>query len=338
MKNLVVLIILSILFIPATHAAKTKMSKLRVEGKNIVNNKGETVILHGVSFSDPDKLEKAGQWNERYFSEARNWGSNVVRFAIHPKALNERGWDNYFGLVDKGVKLAAEQNMYVIIDWHSIGNLNTEKFSRDIYETTWDETVKFWQTVARKYKGNPTVAVYELFNEPTNEGGKLGEFSWATWKPTLEKLIDIIQKIDDEKIMLVAGMNWGYFLDEVIENPVDRKNVAYCSHPYPQKREQPWEPKWEQDWGHVAEKYPIIATEFGFMDTTERGAHIPCISDEVYGKAIMDYFTEKGISFTIWCFDPQWAPTLFTDWDFTPSRQGKFFKPVLQKMQKQDKL
>ena len=131
--------------------------------------------------------------------------------------------------------------MYVIIDWHSIGNLNTEKFSRSIYDTSWDETVKFWETVAKRYKNNSTVAVYELFNEPTDQGGKLGELSWSTWRPTLEKLIDEIHKIDDKKIYLVAGMNWGYFLNEVMENPVDRKNVAYCTHPYPQKRKKPWE-------------------------------------------------------------------------------------------------
>jgi endoglucanase len=175
------------------------------------------------------------------------------------------------------------------------------------------------------------VTVYELYNEPTNEGGKLGELSWSTWKPTLEKLIDAITPIDDEKIFLVAGMNWGYFLDEVIENPVTRKNVAYCSHPYPQKREKPWEPQWEKDWGSVADKYPIIATEFGFMGADERGAHIPCISDESYGEAIISYFDKKGISYTVWCFDPNWPPTLITDWNFTPSRQGKFFKEVLSK-------
>jgi hypothetical protein len=126
-------------------------------------------------------------------------------------------------------------------------------------------------------------------------------------------------------------MNWGYFLDEVLENPVDRKNVAYSSHPYPQKREKPWEPQWEKDWGKVADKFPIIATEFGFMGADERGAHIPCIADESYGEAIINYMDKKGVSYTLWCFDPNWPPTLITDWDFTPSRQGRFFKEVLSK-------
>ncbi len=328
----ITLILLAALLVSVAASAKKQLPALHVEGKNIVTKNGKIIRLSGVSFSDPDKLEKAGQWNDRYFDEAKNWGCNLVRFAIHPDRLNERGWDNYFELVDKGVKMAEERGMYVVIDWHSIGNLNTEKFSRSIYDTSWEETIKFWKTVAKRYKNNSAVAVYELFNEPTNEGGKLGELSWVTWRPTLEKIIDEINKIDDKKIYLVAGMNWGYFLDEVLENPVNDKNVAYCTHPYPQKRNKPWEVQWEKDWGHVADKYPIIATEFGFMGADERGAHIPCISDESYGDAIMNYFDKKGISFTIWCFDPTWPPTLLSDWDFTPSRQGKYFKAVLQKM------
>lgn len=314
-----------------TSCNSNKVEKLSVKGKDIVTEKGEVIRLKGVSFSDPDKLENDGQWNQRYFQEAKNWGCNVVRFAVHPPRLNDRGWDEYFSLLDQGVAWAEQLGMYVIIDWHSIGNLNTEQWFLPIYVTSWDETVKFWKTVAERYKGNPTVAVYELYNEPTNQGGQLGEFSWATWRPTLEKLIDEINSVDDQKIYLVAGMNWGYFLDEVIENPVNRKNVTYATHPYPQKEEAPWEEKWEKSWGHVADKYPIIATEFGFMGPDDQGAHIPCIADEVYGEAIMNYFEKKGISYTLWCFDPNWPPTLITDWEFTPSRAGKFFQKDLAK-------
>ena len=67
------------------------------------------------------------------------------------------------------------------------------------------------------------------------------------------------------------------------------------------------------------------------MGAGERGEHIPVIGDETYGKAIIDYFDKKGVSYTIWCFDPDWAPTLIKDYKFTPSRQGVFFKKVLQK-------
>ncbi len=329
MKTILNFSILAALIFLSTAVNGKNLPKVSVDGKNFVTESGEVIRFKGVSFSDPDKLEKDGQWNRRYFQEAKNWNCNVVRFAVHPPRLNERGWDAYFELMDKGIEWATEMEMYVIIDWHSIGNLNTEKWFRPIYITSREETVNFWKTVAKRYRGNSTVAFFELFNEPTSQGGELGELSWETWKPTMEKLIDEINTVDDQKVYLVAGMDWGYFLDEVVENPVNRENVAYVTHPYPQKREKPWEPNWEKDWGHVADHFPLMATEFGFMGPDERGAHIPCISDESYGEAIMDYFDKKGISFTLWCFDPNWPPTLITDWNFTPSRQGWFFKKVL---------
>jgi endoglucanase len=95
------------------------------------------------------------------------------------------------------------------------------------------------------------------------------------------------------------------------------------------KREQPWPEKWTKDWGYVAEKYPVFATELGFCYAADKGAHIPVISDESYVEAIDRYCGERGISWTVWCFDPHWSPTLIKDWTFAPTRQGEYFRKVL---------
>jgi hypothetical protein len=44
----------------------------------------------------------------------------------------------------------------------------------------------------------------------------------------------------------------------------------------------------------------------------------------------MEYMKDRGISWTAWCFDPDWSPTMISDWDFTPTEQGAFFKTVMQ--------
>ena len=69
----------------------------------------------------------------------------------------------------------TELEMYVIIDWHTIGNLKTEIFQDPMYNTTMRETYEFWRTIARHYNGNQTVAFYELFNEPHSSSISLGE-------------------------------------------------------------------------------------------------------------------------------------------------------------------
>jgi hypothetical protein len=117
-------------------------------------------------------------------------------------------------------------------------------------------------------------------------------------------------------------------------DPVKAPNVAYVTHPYPQKRRENWEAGWERDWGHVAQKYPIVATEFGFMQEGERGAHVPVIGDETYGEAIIAFFEKRGISWAPWVFDAEWTPNLIADWNYAPTRQGKFFSEKLRQLNK----
>lgn len=306
------------------------MPRLSVQGKYFVSEKGDTLVLRGLNASDPDKLDKEGHWNAAYFAEIKAWGANVVRFPVHPDAWRRRGAEAYLKLLDQGVQWAREQQLYVILDWHSIGNLRSELFQSPNYDTTPKETFEFWRRMARHYKDEPTVAFFELFNEPTLLRGQLGLCSWAQWKGLVEEMIAIIRAHDCSAIPLVAGFDWAYDLRPVATEPIAAEGIAYVSHPYPQKRAQPWAEAWTADWGFVADKYPVILTEIGFCGADDPGAHVPVISDESYGDAITAYTAQRGISWLAWVFDPRWAPRLFTDWNFTPSRQGLYFKKALQ--------
>ena len=307
-----------------------QVQRLKVKANRFVNEKGDTLVFRGLNTSDPDKLTRDGHWNKEYFSEIKNWGANIVRFPVHPPVWRRRGQDEYMKILDQGVAFAKELGLYVIIDWHSIGNLRSQLYQAAIYETTQKETFEFWRTMAQHYKNEPTVAFFELFNEPTVYNGQLGICTWAQWKELCEEMITIIRGYGCQAIPLVAGFNWAYDLTEVAKNPINKDGIGYVSHPYPMKRDKPWEDQWTKDWGYVAEKYPLILTEIGFCGPDDRGAHVPVISDESYGDAITKYSEEKGISYVVWVFDPQWAPAMFDDWKFTPTRQGKYFKKALR--------
>jgi len=305
------------------------LPRLRVQGNAFVDDAGDTLVFRGLNTSDPDKLAKNRRWNKAYFEEMKRWGANIVRFPVHPRAWRERGATDYLNLLDQGVAWATELGLYVIIDWHSIGNLRTHLYQDPSYATTQTETFEFWRTIARHYKDNTTVAFYELYNEPTTANGQHGTCTWIQWKTLMEEMIAIIRANGGAGIPLVAGFNWAYDLTPVRERPIEAEGIAYVSHPYPQKRPKPWETRWTEDWGFVAENYPLILTEIGFAGEEEPGAHIPVISDESYGEAITRYCDERGISYVVWVFDPHWAPGLFKDWDYTPTRHGAFFKDHL---------
>lgn len=312
-----------------------KQSEIKVQGKNLVDEKGKTIILRGVNIADPDKLVKQGHWNKEVFTAAKSFGANVIRLPIHPIAWRSRGSADYLNLIDQAVLWANELDLYLIVDWHSMGNITKELYFHPMYVTNQQETREFWRTIASRYAGLSTIAIYEIFNEPTINSGKLGEVDWSEWRKFNEEIISIIQAHDKNIVSLVAGFNWAYDLSKVKNEPIAREQVAYAIHPYPQKvKDGPLAETWEKQWGHLADQYPIIATEIGWMRADQKGAHIPVIDDGSYGPIITQYMEKKGISFTVWCFDPDWPPQMISDWNFTPTEQGAFFKAYLSKVKK----
>jgi endoglucanase len=263
---------------------------IKVEGNKFVDPQGKTILLRGLSISDPDKIERQGHWNKGHFEKVKEMGTMLVRIPVHPVAWRERTPEKYLKLLDQAVEWCTDLGMYVMIDWHSIGNLGMELFQNPMYNTTKTETYQFWSTIARHFKGNNTVAFYEFFNEPTIYRGELGSLPWSEWKKINENIINLIRAFDTETIPLVAGLDWAYDLSPLRDDPVNAQGIGYVTHPYAHKRSQPWEPKWEENFGFAADNYPVVATEFGLGGFPGKN------DDSDYGNRIIKYLEGRGIS------------------------------------------
>ena len=310
---------------PLNNTDPKKLPLIKVKGNKFVDSNRDTILFRGLSISDPDKIEHQGHWNKNHFVKVKEMGTMLVRIPVHPVAWRERTPEKYLKLLDKAVEWCTELGIYIIIDWHTIGNLKMELFQNPMYNTTQRETYEFWRTIARHYSGNNTVAFYELFNEPTLYRGELGTMTWSEWRKFNEDMIDLIRAYDKETIPLVAGFDWAYDLTPLLIEPVRAEGIGYVTHPYPHKREKPYEPKWEENFGFAANTYPVIATELGFTTGKETLAE-----NGEYGNAIIKYLEDKGISWIAWVFDPEWYPRMFESWDtykLTPG--GEFFKQAM---------
>jgi len=300
----------------------TTLSLIKVKGNRFVNAEGDTLLFHGLAFADPDKVEAEGHWNKKLFQKMKDLGANLIRIPVHPIAWRNRTPNKYLELLDQAVNWSTELGLYVIIDWHSIGNLRAGLFQDPYYITSMTETLSFWQTIARHFSGNNTIAFYELFNEPTLYNGQLGSMTWDEWKEINEEMIRLIRAFDNETVPLVAGLDWAYDLTPLRYDPVNAEGIGYVSHPYGHKRTLPWEPKWEEDFGFASANYPVFATEFGFVL-----GDLSMKANRDYGERIIKFLEDRGISWAWWVFDSDWYPNMFKSWDdFTLTDNGEFFK------------
>lgn len=302
---------------------------VQVKGSHFVTERGDTLIFKGLSISDPDKIRDEGRWSKQHFEILKSWGAQLVRIPVHPRAWRKRGEAEYLKMLDEAVKWCSELGIYVIVDWHSIGNLEMEIFQDPMYDTSKKETFNFWRTIARRYKDQPTVAFFEIYNEPTTFFGQLGECSWEDWTKLMEQCIDLVRANGAKAIPLVGGFNWAYDLRDVNFQPIAREGVAYVAHPYPGKCAPPREPNWETHFGYLADRYPLVATEIGF--TYDTHGDVPLPDDGIYTKTILPYLEKKRISWCAWVFDPQWDPPMLKNWQGEPTKEGEFWREALLK-------
>ena len=151
--------------------------------------------------------------------------------------------------------------------------------------------------------------------------------TWPEWKRLNERMIGVIRAADRDVIPLVAGLDWAYDLTAVRREPVQAERIGYAVHPYEHQRTAPWEPKWEEDFGFVADKYPMLATEFGFE--AKDGEAVDASS---YADHVTRYLEQRGIGWVAWCFDPDWPPLLLRSFDgFALTPSGEFIKQALHR-------
>jgi hypothetical protein len=198
--------------------------------------------------------------------------------------------------------------------------------------TTSEEMEGFWSDVAKRYRNEPAVAFYEIFNEPAGMEWRGGHLTWPEWRDMADRVIDRIYAENPRAIPVVGGIQWAYDLRGAADEPMRNEGVAFAAHPYPGHAAQPWEENWEKDFGYLAKDHPVILTEFGF-DPNDTVLPDQYRADSDYGRRILTFARARGMSWTAFVFfnSPGWPMPLFTDWDYTPTVSGAFFKQELQR-------
>lgn len=291
--------------------------KLSVNGKNIVDEHGNTFIIQGIS-------THGIAWFPKYinidtFKTLRDeFNANTIRIAMYSD-VNAGYNKSLHELVSKGVDYATELGMYVIIDWHilSDNNPNQNKSS----------AIQFFTEMANKYKNYNNV-LYEICNEPN------GNVTWnKDIKPYAEELIQVIRKIDDDAIIIVGTPTWSQDVDIVSQNQIEnQKNIVYALHFYAATHKQDLRNKLKIA---LNNNLPVLVSEFGISDASGNG-----IININEGNTWINYLRENGIGYVCWNLSNKNESSSLlnsttnnvSNWkDEELSEQGKWLKEIYNK-------
>jgi len=227
----------------------SKNGRLKVAGTQLVNEKGQPVVLRGMSFGWHN-------WWPRFYNAGtvswlkKDWGCTVLRAAmgVEPDKgyIKNPAWSKE--KIKEVIDAAIKEDMYVIVDWHS-HNIRQE------------EAKKFFTEIATEYGKQPNI-IYEIFNEPEKQ-------SWADVKAYAIEIIKTIRAIDPDNIILVGSPHWDQDVQLAADDPIKGyDNLMYTLHFYAATHKQSL-----RDRGDYALKkgLPIFISESAGMESSGNG-------------------------------------------------------------------
>ena len=238
---------------------------------------------------------------ESDFDNIKSLGMNVVRLPFAWwNILTEDGTlkTDAFTRLDWAVDCCRERGLYVILDLHAArgsqnnqdnsGEMNGSQLWKKV--TYQDQMLYLWECVSAHYKGNATIAAYDLLNEP---GGDLKSTGVVQWE-YFDRLYEAIRAIDPEHIIMMESC-WD---PEDLPSP-DRygwENVAYQYHWY----------KWNADNDFWAQKLNVDVKLHKMKETNHPvpgflGEFTLFQSMDAWKYALENY-SKAGLSWTIWTY------------------------------------
>ena len=243
-----------------------------------------------------------------------SFGFNVVRLPIHYSVLEDDGdperlKTDAFKWIDRAVEMADDAGLYVILDLHGVpGGQSVDGPTGEIEQNRlWTDpqcqrrTVWLWQQLAQRYADTPTVAAYDVVNEP------FGDFQ-TDISPDMRELFgrlhDAIREIDPDTLIYAPGTLQGI---AHYGDPADHgwRNVGFTEHAYPGLF----------GWGETSLRghARFLAQWVAGRDRRLQRLDVPyligefnVVFDHVGGPALMDHYfdvyREAGWAATMWAY------------------------------------
>lgn len=240
------------------------------------------------------------------YANVAEQGMNVIRLPIWYRNFQSDDNGTWYRLengeidfteLDRAVELCKKYGLYIIIDAHGLPGYQNDydHCGRSKSMSLFDDTpqgeryrevvLDFWVEIAKRYAGEPAVAMYDLMNEPLGTNITRDKSYQQTFWDFSDELYRAIREVDPNHIISMEAI-WS---PSAIPSPsvYGWKNIVYQEHLY--------------DISNPAMLNKVNEIERAGYDS-------PFIIGEFYprGLASFDYmlslFNKRGLSWTTWTY------------------------------------
>ncbi|MBR5635744.1 MAG: glycoside hydrolase family 5 protein [Pseudobutyrivibrio sp.] len=197
---------------------------LHVEDGKLYDEVRNEVRLTGISTNNLSWYPDFASADSIKFLKS-NLGINVIRLALFTSDYDGycvAGADKQQELkkiIDEAVQAATDNEMYVILDWHTLNDANPNEYK--------SEAIQFFGEMVRKYESNDNV-IYEICNEPNDDT------TWEDIKAYAKEVIPVIRRVNRTALILVGTPEGCTDLDSALADPLDSDafgtNIMYTYH------------------------------------------------------------------------------------------------------------
>jgi endoglucanase len=312
---------------------------VRIAGINWFGFETSNMVVHGLWSRDyKDMLNQIASL--RYNTLRLPYSDDILKSGATPNSINfyQMNTDlqglNCLQVLDKIISYAGSIGLRVILDRHRPDSSGQSAlwYTSSVSEATWINNL---QTLANRYKNNPTVVGFDLHNEP-HDPATWGSGDTSTdWRLAAQRAGNAVLSVNSNLLIFVEGIQtfngvsgwWGGNLMGVQNYPVQlnvANRVVYSAHDYATSvADQTWfhasnfpsnlPGVWDQYWGYIFKNNiaPVWVGEFG---TT-----LQSTIDQQWLKSLVSYMGTGTDAFhwSFWCWNPDSGDTggiLNDDW------------------------
>jgi hypothetical protein len=287
---------------------------LHTSGRSIYDAANQPVTLRGTvsEWLDTNNSAPMGSpLDDSNIAQMKQWGANTVRLLLSENSWSptECGYSpSYASTVDQVVHSITSRGMVALLSLHSNGRTSCEKsVQRRMADAP--GSIRFWTSVANRYKDNPLVA-FDLYNEPHDiswnqwlNGGTLTDSDGVTWHAAgMRQMYEAVRSTGAGNIVFVSGNNWANTAPPPSDQLVG-PNVAYAVHAYTCPANPPpactaaepyQAPSNLAGWSSFANSRPVMVTEFGWPDP----------GSGTYNQNVINWAKAHDVGWTAYAWSP----------------------------------